>query len=318
MHRKGFVRLIAPVLLLAAVTAPTAPFAGEMEPPGPPGPTMKPVFELEPRHPIWPEMLPFTIGEPGSYYLAAPAIDVPGGITVTVARVTIDLNGFVLKGNPTSGVGIDATGVGEVAVVGGTVRGFPGGGVLLGTWSDVRNVRVIATGGIGIQVGSGSLVLDSGASGNSGDGIVAASNTLVQNCVVSDNRGRGIVVSGGIVRGCTSEVNDSHGIDVSTGCLVIGNTAIANGEAVPATAAGIRVTGQANRIEGNHLAFNDIGLQVTGTGNIVLRNTSRYAGQTTPYSIAPGNRRGPIVDASLVDDLSTVTHGDHPWANFIF
>lgn len=318
MQRNGFVRLFAPVLLLAALPAlAAATFAGEMEPPGPPGPTMKPLFELEPRHPIWPEMLPFTIGEPGSYYLAAPAVDVPGGITVTASRVTIDLNGFALHGNSTSGVGIDATGAGEVAVVRGSVRGFPGGGVLLGNRAEIRDVRVIATGGNGIQVGSGSRVLDSGAWGNSGDGIVAGSNALVENCIANDNRGSGVVVSGGIVRGCTSEVNDSHGIEVSTDCLVTGNVAISNGEAVPETAAGILVTGQANRIEGNHLAFNDIGLQVTGTGNIVLRNTSRFL-QSPPYSIAAGNRRGPIVDASAVDDLSTVTHGDHPWANFIF
>lgn len=311
-------RVAIVVAACVAAALATGAHAGEWEPPGPPEPTMKPLTELEPRHPIWPEMLPFTIEAPGSYYLAAPALEVPGGITIVVSKVTVDLNGFVLQGNSSSEIGIDASTVNEVTVLGGEVRDFPRGGVVLGGSSVVRGVRAIGNGEAGIEVGSYGRVLDSFASGNDGDGIVAAWNSVVERCMAGDNRGRGIVASDTTVTGCTSRVNDSHGIEVDSYSVVRDNTCADNGSLVGGVAAGIRATGYGNRIDGNHLTGNDIGLQVTGSQNIVLRNTSKLIGQGTAYSISTGNRRGPIVDASAVDDLSTVTNGGHPWANFIF
>src|SRR5450759_4084138 len=69
---------------------------------------MKSLSEVEPRTPI--SSLPYTISQPGSYYLTGNlgvrgAID---GITVQADDVTIDLNGFELNGN-----GFGASGITE-------------------------------------------------------------------------------------------------------------------------------------------------------------------------------------------------------------
>ena len=71
--------------------------AGPLEPPGPPGdPTMIPLDEVDPRIPIYAEMLPLTISESGSYYLAEDISTTGGGIIVQANDVTIDLMGFIL------------------------------------------------------------------------------------------------------------------------------------------------------------------------------------------------------------------------------
>jgi hypothetical protein len=55
-------------LLSACSLQPSALLAqGSLTPPGPPGPTMKTLDQVEPRQPI--SSLPYTISAPGSYYL---------------------------------------------------------------------------------------------------------------------------------------------------------------------------------------------------------------------------------------------------------
>src|SRR5689334_15197042 len=84
------------LLFSAACLPPVAVGQGTLTPPGPPGPTMKTLTEIEPRTPV--SSLPFTISAPGSYYLTGNLNGVPGadGITVNVSGVTLDLNGFTI------------------------------------------------------------------------------------------------------------------------------------------------------------------------------------------------------------------------------
>jgi len=95
-------------LALAFSLQPLAMHAqGSLTPSGPPAPVMKSLDQIEPRTPI--ASAPFTITQPGSYYLTTN-LNVTSGnaITINANQVTLDLNGYTIssvEAAPT-GVGI--------------------------------------------------------------------------------------------------------------------------------------------------------------------------------------------------------------------
>ena len=198
---------------------------GSLTPPGAPAPTMKTLQQVEPRVPI--SSAPFTISQPGSYYLTTN-LTVSGGDAITIATngVTLDLNGFTISSttNPASGTAVlIGSGLRNIAIQNGHIQGgvtnngsgvFSGPGFGYGIYyfgSDLQNVRVS-----GVSV-SGCLYhgiyVDNGES------------TTVENCVVRTVGSYGIVAS--TIRGCVAldcagtaingqQVSDSRGQSVSS------------------------------------------------------------------------------------------------------
>src|SRR6185503_17267700 len=83
------------VLLTAlSVFSPALLFGqGDLNPAGPPGPTMRTLQQVEPRTPI--SSLPFNITNGGAYYLTGN-LSGSVGITISTSDVDLDLMGFTL------------------------------------------------------------------------------------------------------------------------------------------------------------------------------------------------------------------------------
>jgi hypothetical protein len=198
---------------------------GSLTPPGAPAPTMKTLQQVEPRVPI--STAPFTISQPGSYYLTTN-LSVSGGNAITIATngVTLDLNGFTIASTAPSATGYGIyinSGLRNIAIQNGHIQGgvtnngsgvFSGPGFGYGIYySGVpQNVRVsdVSVSGCqyhGIYVGDGA-------------------STTVENCVVGTVGSVGIVAS--TIRGCVAldcggsaiygqQVSDSRGESVGSG-----------------------------------------------------------------------------------------------------
>jgi parallel beta-helix repeat protein len=207
---------------------------GSLTPPGAPAPTMKTLQQVEPRVPI--SSAPFTISQPGSYYLTTN-LTVSGGNAITIATngVTLDLNGFTISSttNPASGTAVlIGSGLRNIAIQNGHIQGgvtnngsgvFSGPGFGYGIFysgSAPQNVRVSGVSVSGCQY-HGIYV------GNSG-------STTVENCVVRTVGGRGIFAN--TIRGCVAldcgstaiygeQVSDSRGESVGSGTGLYAGTA---------------------------------------------------------------------------------------------
>jgi hypothetical protein len=183
---------------------------------------------------------PFMITQPGSYRLTSNldvtetaarmtgvAAENTTAIQVTADDVTIDLNGFMIKGpcvlplsgiapcSPTgSGKGIDASAQTGVAVMNGILRGMGSSGVFLGPQSQAEKVRALSNGFRGIQA---DTVANCTANDNGDTGITGMS---VATCVASRNGNIGIGAT--TVTGCTADGNSinitANGIKCHNSC----------------------------------------------------------------------------------------------------
>jgi len=221
-------QLVAAVgLLFTLALQPSTLLAqGSLTPPGAPAPTMKTLQQVEPRVPI--SSAPFTITQPGSYYLTTN-LTVSGGNAITIATngVTLDLNGFTIASTAPSATGYGIyinSGLRNIAIQNGHIQGgvtnngsgvFSGLGFGYGIYYSglaPQNVRVSGVSVSGCQY-HGIYV------GNSG-------STAVENCVVRTVGSYGIVAN--TIRGCVAldcgytaiagqQVSDSRGQSVGSG-----------------------------------------------------------------------------------------------------
>lgn len=335
-----------PAVFAACVIAavPVVSPAGPLDPPpGPITPTLKPLTEVEPRLAINSYYTPgdfdslYKITQPGSYYLTGDVNGVNNkhGIEVALVSpgaVTIDLNGFSVKGTPTSLSGIaDTTGFVILHVRNGTVNGWPGIGIdgpqtvdrvvvagngTVGVYSQaasiVTNTIVSgngANGGYGIDAGPGSIIADCVVQYNGGSagggGIAAGDNSQVRRCVVGSN---GIAANGTIGYGvhvgydcdvteCRVDNNGSPNSAGGGGIMGSDGTSVTNCRLYGNVSFGIKAGGEAI-VSGNAVGgTSGVGLLVTGTrtrveANHLFSNTSGLRVEGTQCTIVRNSVKG--------------------------
>jgi parallel beta-helix repeat protein len=243
--------LVAVTLLALTFSAPRPASAqGPLTPPGPPGPTMLTLNQVEPRTPI--TNLPYTITSSGSYYLTTNLTACPSctngqnGITIAATgfpisiptdNVTIDLSGFTLFGVAGSGHGIAGGSGYNIVIRNGTLRNWGVDGVNAYSCKNSKfdGLQLYENANIGIEAGVGSVVSDCRAHSNTVAGFalaMAGSGGEISHCVATDN-GTGIVASTGcMLANCTASGNASDGFILSgsdieiSHCVAVNNAAI--------------------------------------------------------------------------------------------
>lgn len=255
---------LAAALLLAALNAQlTTSFAqGSLTPPGAPAATMKTLAQIEPRTPI--AAAPFTISEPGSYYLTTNLIAANGNIiTITTNNITLDLNGFALMGGSTASYGVMVPNFQtNIVIRNGHVTGFGFYGIYAANVYGGRFERLLVRDNtyVGLMAGRAGIVSDCQALFNGGDGILAASYMAVVNCSAYNNKAVGIHV-----HETRSRIENNH--MVSNGC-------------------GIKVETSGNLIIHNSVANSVTNNYSVASGNLFgpVVNSSTIATNSNPHA----------------------------------
>ncbi|MHC4255866.1 MAG: right-handed parallel beta-helix repeat-containing protein [Planctomycetota bacterium] len=271
--------------------------AGDLNPPAPPGPTMKTLDEVEARSPV--QSLSgsgsalYVIDQSGSYYLTGNIYGETDkhGILITADDVTVDLNGYSLigmgKAVGTSEQGISASGY-RVTILNGSVSQWISSGITLGGRSNiVKNVKASENGIDGISVGFHSTITNCVAR-NNGNGIITNKCSVVNGCSAYSNDNKGIECAAGsvishsatgqnitgiianacsVITYCTAYDNASDGINTSgDGCTVTYCTAYSNGND------GISVNNGSSVI--GCTAYNNVHDGFVATQSLITNNTA--------------------------------------------
>jgi hypothetical protein len=301
--------------------------AGNLEPNAPPGSTMKPLDQVEPRIPI--TSVPYTISQSGSYYLTKNLTAAGTAITVNADNVTIDLCGFSLAGNNT-GSGIYMTDRINVEIRNGTISNFSYGinddfitMVSNGTSTNHRviGVRALSNANFGIKLyGPNNEVRDCSASNNgtsaSGSnifGISVANNSTVTGNTVSNNGGSAQVNAYvfGILAGynCTITGNavGSNGYNAAAGTTVYGITANSSSTITGNTVSGNGTSaGSVYGIAANNGGSTITGNTVCGNGSsatVLVHGIYASSGGTVTGNTAYLNGQGMSAGSGTVDGI---------------
>lgn len=261
-------------------------YAGPLNPPaGPVSSSYKTLSEAEPRIAINATNTPgdasavHVISQPGSYYLTSDVTAPTGkaGIKLAAVGVTLDLNGFTLRGQAGSTYGVDETAVppGHITVRNGAITGFGSGGLKLGTYTTsrqrlVENLHVSGTNGTGIGTGYSAVIRNCTVIGFTFAGIYGSDGSIIEGCTVRDATGIGILTTtNSVVRSCATYVCGT-GIGAGAGSTIEGCSAS------NCTGTGIGGGGVISRCTAQN---NETGISVSEGGTIehcVATNNTRY------------------------------------------
>ena len=354
---KNVAKVLAAGICVFAVNIPAGFCQGDdyLTPRGAPGSEitrMKTLNQVEPRQVI--SSLPYSITNPGSYYLAASVkgVAASNGITISSDDVKLDLNGFAINGAPNSLNGIEVTPPvrHNITIRNGVVRGWDRYGIQATNAQDctLESIKAYMNGYMGIAIGDNSLLTDCLAYGNGSkfvpappnmpedDGMHVGVYSTVKDCKSRNNRGAGIYAcTGSRINSCTASQNGANGvfaedyctvsdctvagnqrggITLMSKCRVIGNTSCDNTNSMDHQGSGILVAGSNNRIENNNVAGNDFGINVLPTSSNNLVTCNSASGN------AIGSYQMSQGDrmGQVVTPASGMFSNSNPWANFVF
>lgn len=218
---------------------------------------------------------PVQITAPGSYVLTSDLVtpaNAFAGIFATASAVSIDLNGFSIRGNMTcfgssfsgsvfcvglgfGGIGIRANGHSQT-VRNGSIIGMHNGGINVGDNSLVEDVHLSHNGGTAIRVGHSSIVrgntIRMNAGTRFGEDVVAgvqADHSVVIDNAINAVHGTAIHARDSRVAGNVIVAVDGDAVDLLSGIMVGNVVAVATG-------LGLRA-GQSTGIGGNVFRANN-------------------------------------------------------------
>jgi parallel beta-helix repeat protein len=209
--------------------------------------------------------LPYTITDPGYYYVTGDLTSSGHGIIVSgTGDVTIDLRGFTITGAGLNGTyGIHSGDYGNVEIRNGAVRYFSAGVTTNNISTRVMNLRVE---GNSSGIGGANVVKDCTVY-NNGTGINSPrTGSLVTGNTVFNNASGISASSGAIVTANTAYNNSDNGISAGDGSTVSGNTSFGNNNGI---SAGVGSTVTGNTAKNNQCA----GIVLSGN-SLVVDNTA--------------------------------------------
>lgn len=239
------------------------------------------------------DALPFTINQPGSYYLTqnlnASAGSGNRGIQLAwgVKDVTLDFMGFAMDGNGVADHGIDNNGSNtHITIRNGSIINFGYSGIKNSeTFSShyfIENMNIRGNGSAGsnlyeqsgiILVGDGHTIINSTVSDNTDYGIYLHSNSRVLHSTAQNNGGVGIYAAdGSLISQNLSHENHGYGIRATR--AVISNNTASNNQSW-----GFFADGQVQLNE--NFSFNNNVSNDSGAGGIYLGGNSHAEGNVS-------------------------------------